>query len=44
MKAPWMDSGLRDLVVLALLSAFGCGLAMAHDDLFSSLFLSAPAQ
>jgi hypothetical protein len=34
MKARWMGSDLRELVALSLLGAVGCGLALAHDDLF----------
>jgi hypothetical protein len=37
MKAPWTDPSLRELVALAALAAFGCGLALARGDL---LFLS----
>ena len=29
-----MASALRDLIALALLAGLGCGLALAHDDLF----------
>jgi hypothetical protein len=29
-----MKSGLQELIALSLLAAFGCGLALAHDDLF----------
>jgi hypothetical protein len=29
-----MTSALRELIVLALLAGLGCGLAVAHDDLF----------
>jgi hypothetical protein len=32
MKAPWSDPGLRELLALAALAAFGCGLALAQDD------------
>ncbi len=38
------DSGLRELVVLLLLSGFGCGLAMAQGDLmFVAIFGAACA-
>jgi acyl transferase domain-containing protein len=30
MKVPWTDPALRDLLAIAALSAFGCGLALAH--------------
>jgi hypothetical protein len=33
MKSSWADSGVRELVALSFLAAFGCGLAWAHDDL-----------
>ncbi len=29
-----MAPALRDLIALALLAGLGCGLALAHDDLF----------
>jgi hypothetical protein len=29
-----MKSGLQELIALSLLAAFGCGLALAHGDLF----------
>jgi hypothetical protein len=32
MKAPWSDPGLRELLALAALAVFGCGLALAQDD------------
>jgi hypothetical protein len=32
MKAPWTDPGLRELLALAALAAFGCGLALAQWD------------
>jgi hypothetical protein len=28
MKLPWSDPGLRELLALAALAAFGCGLAL----------------
>jgi hypothetical protein len=37
MKAPWTDPSLRELLALAALAAFGCGLALAQGDL---LFLN----
>jgi hypothetical protein len=30
MKAPWTDPSLRELLALAALAAFGCGLALAQ--------------
>src|SRR5262245_8713648 len=42
MKAPWTDPALRELLALAALSAFGCGLALAHADLlFAAIFAAA---
>jgi hypothetical protein len=39
MKAPWTDPGLRELLALAGLAAFGCGLALTQDDfLFATIF------
>jgi alkylhydroperoxidase/carboxymuconolactone decarboxylase family protein YurZ len=39
MKPPWMDPGLRELVALAVLAAFGCGLALAQGEfLFVAIF------
>jgi len=32
MNAPWTDPGLRELLALAALAAFGAGLALARDD------------
>ena len=43
MKPPSIDPRLRELVPLAALAAFGCGLALAHGDL-SPLFLAQPSQ
>ena len=44
MKSPWADSGVRELVALSFLAAFGCGLAWAHDDLiFVAVFGGASA-
>jgi hypothetical protein len=44
MKAPWTDPVLRELVALAALSAFGCGLAFAQGDiLFVAIFAAASA-
>jgi hypothetical protein len=44
MKAPWTDPSLRELVALAALAAFGCGLALAQGDLlFLSIFGAAAA-
>jgi hypothetical protein len=34
MKLPWTDPHLRELLALAVLAAFGCGLALAQDDIF----------
>jgi hypothetical protein len=42
MKAPWTDPALRELLALAALSAFGCGLALA-DFLFAAIFAAASA-
>jgi hypothetical protein len=39
MKLPWTDPRFRELVALALLAAFGCGLALSQDDLlFAAIF------
>jgi hypothetical protein len=44
MKAPWTDPGLRELLALAALAAFGCGLALAQwDFLFVAIFAAASA-
>jgi len=44
MKAPWTDPSLRELIALAALAAFGCGLALALDDLlFATIFGAASA-
>ena len=44
MKAPWTDPGLRELLALAALAAFGCGLALAQADLlFATIFAAASA-
>jgi hypothetical protein len=44
MKAPWSDPGLRELLALAALAAFGCGLALAQGDfLFAAIFAAASA-
>ena len=46
MKAPWKDPGLRELLALAALAAFGCGLALAQaeaDLLFATIFAAASA-
>jgi len=44
MKAPWTDPSLRELVALAALAAFGCGLALALGDLlFATIFGAAGA-
>jgi len=44
MGAPWTDPVLRELVALAALAAFGCGLALARGDLlFLSIFGAASA-
>ena len=44
MKAPWTDPGLRELLALAALAAFGCGLALAQGDfLFVAVFAAASA-
>jgi hypothetical protein len=32
MKTPWMEPALRELLALAALAAFGCGLALAQGD------------
>jgi hypothetical protein len=39
-----MDPALRELLALAALSAFGCGLALAHADFYSWPFLLLQAQ
>jgi hypothetical protein len=42
MKAPWTDPGLRELFALSMLASFGCGLALAVDDLlFAAIFAAA---
>ena len=42
MKAPWTGPSLRELLALAALAAFGCGLALAHGDLlFLTIFAAA---
>jgi hypothetical protein len=44
MKGPWTDPALRELLALAALSAFGCGLALAQDDfLFAAIFAAVSA-
>jgi hypothetical protein len=44
MGPPWTDPVLRELVALAALAAFGCGLALAKGDLlFLSIFGAASA-
>jgi hypothetical protein len=43
MKLPW-DPRLRELVALAVLGAFGCGLALSQGDLlFVAIFVAACA-
>jgi hypothetical protein len=43
MKAPWTALAL-ELLALAALAAFGCGLALAHGDLlFAAIFAAASA-
>jgi len=43
MKLPWMDPRL-ELAALALLAAFGCGLALSQDNLlFAAIFGTACA-
>jgi alkylhydroperoxidase/carboxymuconolactone decarboxylase family protein YurZ len=41
MKLPSMDPRLRELVPLAALAAFGCGLALAHGDLLFAVIFGA---
>jgi hypothetical protein len=42
MKTPWKDPSLRELLALAALAAFGCGLALAQGDLlFLAIFAAA---
>lgn len=44
MKAPWTDPGLRELLALAALAAFGCGLALAQGEFFfGAIFAAASA-
>ena len=44
MKLPWTDPRFRELVVLAVLAAFGCGLALSQGDLlFAAIFSTACA-
>jgi len=39
MKEPWTDPSLRELLALAALAAFGCGLALARVNfLFLGIF------
>jgi hypothetical protein len=39
MKLPWTDPRFRELVALAVLAAFGCGLALSQGDLlFAAIF------
>jgi len=43
-KLPWMDPRLQELVALAFLAAFGCGLALSQDNLlFAAIFGAACA-
>jgi hypothetical protein len=41
MKAPWTDPGVRELLALAALAAFGGGLALARDDLMFTAIVAA---
>jgi hypothetical protein len=41
MKAPWTDPSLRELVALAALAAFRCGLALARGDLLFLIIFGA---
>jgi hypothetical protein len=44
MKAPWTDPALRELLALAALATFGCGLALARGEFFfSAIFAAASA-
>ena len=44
MKLLWMNPRLRELVALAALAAFGCGLALSQGDLlFVAIFAAACA-
>jgi hypothetical protein len=44
MKLPWMDPHLPELLTLAVLAAFGCGLALAERHfLFVGIFAAASA-
>jgi hypothetical protein len=44
MKAPWTDPSLRELLALAALAVFGCGLASAvGDPWFAAIFGAASA-
>jgi hypothetical protein len=43
MKAPWTDPSLRELLALAALAAFGCGLAFAQLISYSPLSFVPPA-
>jgi hypothetical protein len=40
-KPPWMEPPLQELVALAALAAFGCGLALAVGDHFFTAVLGA---
>jgi hypothetical protein len=41
MKLPWTDPRLQELVALAALAAFGCGLALWQDDLLLAAIFGA---
>jgi hypothetical protein len=41
MKAPWTDPSLRELVALAALAAFRCGLALVRGDLLFLIIFGA---
>jgi hypothetical protein len=44
MKLPWKDLHLLELLALAMLAAFGCGLALAQGDfLFVGIFAATSA-
>jgi alkylhydroperoxidase/carboxymuconolactone decarboxylase family protein YurZ len=41
MKLPWMDPRFRELAMLAVLAAFGCGLALSQDNLLFAIIFGA---
>ena len=41
MKLPWTDPRFRELVGLAVLAAFGCGLALSQGHVLSAIIFGA---